>query len=214
MALRMWVVVAATVALAAWVAAAWYRRDRTAFTWILIAATAAVLGWQGWLEYRWQSNEARYANAVSSIAPTAVIHCQRFSEALIYARGELGYVPYSPDGTPTTTATLTYETCGRLRDWVDSDKTAPTIEQITAVHILSHEAQHVAGHTSEADAECYAIQADAAVAAALGATPTQAAALADTYYTDVYPRVRDGYRSPDCVPDGALDLTPGDSAWP
>jgi hypothetical protein len=64
---------------------------------------------------------------------------------------------------------------------------------VVAVHVVSHEAQHVAGEFDEGIAECRAVRLDAVVAQRMGATPAQANALVDRYVTEVYPHQRPEY---------------------
>jgi hypothetical protein len=80
--------------------------------------------------------------------------------------------------------------------------------------VLAHEAQHLAGITSESAAECRSVQSTARTAELLGATPAQAQALAERYAYDDYPRMIDSYRDPGCYEDGPSDLTPHDGQWP
>ena len=65
-----------------------------------------------------------------------------------------------------------------------------------------------------AEAECEAMQHDAAMAHLLGASPATGQHLAETYYRDMYPRMREGYTSGECRKGGHLDATPGDGIWP
>ena len=101
---------------------------------------------------------------------------------------------------------------------------------VFALATLAHESIHLfdltAGRSidpvattqaAESRAECFGMQNIALVAVALGDTPDDAAALAKYYATVMYPRRQTSapdYWSPDCVPDGHLDLTPGDGVWP
>jgi len=80
--------------------------------------------------------------------------------------------------------------------------------------VLTHEAMHVAGDRNEASTECRALQHDARTVVLLGGTAEQGSALAQRIATEVYPRMSDEYRSPECRPGGTLDLTPGDATWP
>jgi len=105
-------------------------------------------------------------------------------------------------------------TCNTLASWLVSDKTDPTLEQVNALHVLVHEAIHVTGEFNEGTTECIAMQRDAEAAELLGAAPSDARALADAYYQQTFPRMSSEYRSPACVPDGALDLSPGDGQFP
>jgi hypothetical protein len=88
------------------------------------------------------------------------------------------------------------------------------VEQVMAVHTLTHEAMHLRGEWSESAAECESMQRDRATAVSLGATPTQADALARTYAVEVYPRMSAEYADARCREGGPWDRTPGDGLWP
>lgn len=103
---------------------------------------------------------------------------------------------------------------------------------------LVHEAWHLAGDVGveipdgypspgwtgyrdyEARAECHGMQWIAYAAEQLGDTADDAQAVARFYYDRIYPQERgvvfhdQTYWSADCVPNGRLDLTPGDGLWP
>ena len=86
-----------------------------------------------------------------------------------------------------------------------------------ALQTLAHESIHLQGDPVEADAECYGMQWVAYAAQQLGDTPDDAAAIAQYYATRLYPTRQSqspAYWSPECRPNGKLDLTPGDNAWP
>lgn len=207
------------VALAAWLGWLLARGIlRRAVPWIGIAVIAVPLVALFWTERQWVGAEQRFTAIARSIAPgSAGVHCQRLGEAFTYAGADLGRVSYAEDGSADGPAMVTYETCQHLSDyWRSSaaEKDAPPLEQVIAVHVLTHEARHLAGDRSESETECRALQSDADVARLLGATPRQAQALAVTYAITVYPRMSAAYRTPDCRPDGPLDLTPHDGVWP
>jgi hypothetical protein len=83
-----------------------------------------------------------------------------------------------------------------------------------AVLVLAHESEHVAGVDSESLATCNGMQHVAGVARLLGATASYGRRLAATYWRELYRQEPDEYRSPQCRPGGALDLSPGDGVWP
>ena len=142
--------------------------------------------------------------------PAAHAACQRFTPDLLDLSNNAGSVEWdSPD-----VALLRRGTCNDLFSWLASRKVDPTLDQVTAVHIVVHESIHVSGEYGEAVTECTAIQNDARAAELLGATPAQAQALARAYYEQVYPQMHPDYRSPGCVEDGPLDLSPGDGQFP
>jgi hypothetical protein len=85
---------------------------------------------------------------------------------------------------------------------------------VIAVHVLTHEAMHLAGRLIESDADCAAMQRDAWTAQQLGATTEQGQRLAETYWREVYPRMPDAYTSVECAPGELLDESPDDGLWP
>ena len=78
-----------------------------------------------------------------------------------------------------------------------------------AVHVLTHEAMHLAGHTDESAA----VQRDARTTRLLGAPPGEALALAASYWRTVYPATPGGYRAATCRPGGAKDERLPDAPW-
>ena len=102
--------------------------------------------------------------------------------------------------------------CRDLAAYLRSDKRRPTRDQV-AVHVLTHEAMHLSGRLDEPAAECAAVQRDAHTARLLGAPADAAAGLAASYWRTIYPRMPDGYRSPECRPGGAMDERLADAPW-
>jgi len=158
--------------------------------------------------------EHRLAAAASVLAGTRVsVHCQTFAEAWMDVGPELGVVPFGPDGVPEHHTLIKWGTCRTLAGWLRSDHSHPTLDQVIAVHVLTHEAMHMAGSRDEAVTECRAMQRDARTALLLGATAPQAHALAATYWREVYPRMNQDYRTPNCAPGGSLDEHLPDAPW-
>ena len=149
--------------------------------------------------------ESRLERAAVEIAGEPVqVHCQGLGQAFLDLGPELGFVRWGPDGTPERSTLIKRDPCAHLRAWLWSSKAAPSLDQVVAVHVLTHETMHMVGITNEAAAECAAVQRDAAMAQALGASSAEAAALARRYWTEVYPRMPDGYVG-GCGPGGAYD---------
>jgi len=150
--------------------------------------------------------ESRLSEAATALVGAPVrVHCQRAGQEFVDAGAELGYVRYGADGVPEPEALIKRAQCKALRSYLGSDRERPHRDEVVAVHILSHEARHMAGTTNEAWAECEAMQRDAWAAGLLGATPEHGHALAGAYWRDVYPRMNETYSSPGCAPAAELD---------
>jgi hypothetical protein len=157
--------------------------------------------------------EDRLGAVASQIAGVeATIDCQGFGEAFVDAGAELGSVDFGPDG-PRRSALIKRSQCAALSDYLTSDKRDPTTAQVIAVHVLTHEAVHMSGVTSEAVTECLAIQYDARAAELLGAPPEYALSLSKRYWTSLYPRMPTEYRSDECGPNGRLDADIASAPW-
>jgi hypothetical protein len=158
--------------------------------------------------------ESRLGSVAGTLAGHPVeVRCETLTQAWFDAHPELGYVRFDADGQPEPLATITVDACGDLADWIGSDRRHPTLPQVVAVHVLTHEAMHLAGEVDEARTECAAVQRDARTAMLLHATPDQARALAVTYWLQVYPEVSPGYRSAECGPGGGWDEGKDDAPW-
>lgn len=200
----------AAVILLGWFIALVLRRRRWATLLLAGLITAAVAV----PEAMWLQREHRYTQvAREAVARDDVrVTCQRTLSSLVDISGNLGYVPYPPDGSAPPAAFLRNDTCGHLADYLDSMR-APTLDQVRAVHVLTHEIQHLAGQRNEALAECEAVQRNHRTAAALGATAAQARGLAATYFREHYPRNTATYSHPGCEPGGKLDENLPDAWW-
>ena len=83
-----------------------------------------------------------------------------------------------------------------------------------SVETLAHEAQHVSGVVTEAEAECYGMQATPRAARLLGRTSAEGRYLAAVYWKHWYALYKPPYSSNDCRNNGALDLNPDSDVWP
>ena len=170
---------------------------------LLLAVPASAAAAPGVL--RWQEERALERAASTLLGFPVEVRCQSFGGAFVDTGSELGWVPFDAAGVPERRTLIKYEPCDALRDYLRSDGVAPTPEQLVAVHVLTHEAMHMAGLAEESEAECAAMQRDARMAELLGAAPEDAAQLAESYWLTVYPQMADGYRTGDCRPGGKLD---------
>jgi hypothetical protein len=145
--------------------------------------------------------EDKLSLGASDVAGRKVsVRCQSFGAAFFDPSANLGHVAFNAAGQAEPRTLIKRDQCRDLSGYMSSDKQAPTQEQIVAVHVLTHESMHMAGVTAEAEAECQAVGNDARMAELLGAPPDAARALALSYWTNVYPRMPDQYRSTECDP--------------
>lgn len=169
---------------------------RGTVSWPALGIAAAVLwtvlaGVAAFHEVRHHRTQALATSAtrLASGDPEARVDCVRVTTDLVDLSPYRGFVMHDDP----TTSTLPATTCSDLARWVSSGKQSPSLDEVIAVHVVSHEAQHVAGELDEGAAECRALRWDAAVAERMGATPEQAAALAARYLAEVYPHMRRPY---------------------
>ncbi|MDQ1539374.1 MAG: hypothetical protein QOH29_100 [Actinomycetota bacterium] len=158
--------------------------------------------------------EGRLSHAASTLIGIHVrVTCQTLTGSAVDMGRELGFVKWGADGVPEHKTLIKHDQCNDLSAYLDSSKEHPSAAQVLAVHVLSHESMHMSGTTTEAVAECHAMQHDAALAVDLGASPSAAHALAVRYWQTVYPNMADNYRSNDCGPGAGLDLHLPDAPW-
>lgn len=176
-----------------------------------LAALATVLGA---LQARQATLEERLsAVAGHLIGVRATVHCQGIGREMVDAGSELGYVRWRPDGVPEHSTLIKHRQCAELGAYLGSDHAEPSSGQVVGVHVLTHEAMHMAGLTSEAEAECAAVQRDAWTARQLGATAAAARRLARTYWLLRYPDLPEEYRTVECRAGGRLDERRADAPW-
>ena len=160
------------------------------------------------VESRWRWNEHRLtvtARELTGIDDVEVL-CQRLGSDLIDVSPVLGYVAFNADGTSSKGAHLRRETCRSLADFRRSTESAGPAQWL-AVHVLTHEAMHLAGLHDEAQAECAAQQRDGLTAVLLGASARSATRLGPGYRATGFHLLPERYQSPDCVDGGAWTKT-------
>ena len=183
-----------------------------------VVAVVAVVGltpvvYVAYQEFAWQRNESRYTKVVAPIAAEAVVRCQRFTEALLDLDNYSGHVVYTADGRIDTVAHLDRDVCNDLAR-LPRQVTAASVDEVAAVHVLVHEAEHVAGVITEAEADCYAIQHTPEVAVRLGYGAEAGQEWALRYLREVYPRMSETYRNTTaCAPGGQWDLRVAGFRW-
>jgi hypothetical protein len=185
-----------------------------AFPWVSVVLLAVLAGGSavpGLLSSLRERHLAKVATTL--VGAPAGVHCQSLGEAFVDAGIELGYVRYRPDGTPEHTTLIKRDQCRDLGAYQRSDKHDPSRAQVVAVHVLTHEAMHMAGIVEEAKAECAAVQRDALTARLLGASTADSRLLAARYWQTVYPSMPEGYKTPECGPGRSLDEGGADAPW-
>lgn len=163
---------------------------------------------------RHHTEETRLARVATVLAGArATVHCQSGTAEWVDAGAELGYVKWGPDGVPEHSTLIKHAQCGLLAKYLAGDRQRPSRDVVIAVHVLTHESMHMAGITSESQAECAAVQRDFQTAELLGANPKQAEYLTRVYWTAVYPDMPDDYRTDQCRAGGRLDEGLPDAPW-
>lgn len=196
---------------------------RIALAVLLVAVVTGLV-----LHERAVSLERRLGGVASALAGKPVhVHCQGVVGRVLDVGVEQGSVWFGADGRPADTTDLKRPICGalgRYRGDVGGTAYACVVddtpcwgrvaEDVLAVHVLAHEARHLAGERGEPLAECHGLQTTAQAAELLGADPARAAATARYALLHVYPQLPPEYRDAGCRDGGPLDLRPGVAAWP
>jgi hypothetical protein len=181
---------------------------------IAVTLLGVVAAASGFVMYRHEQLEARLTTVAAELVGQEVsVECQTLGASMVDAGGDLGFVRWGADGVPERRTLLKRDVCADLRAYVADPSGAVPDEQVIAVHVLTHEAMHMAGERSEALTECRAVQRNARTARLLGASADSAAQLAARYWTSFYPRQSDGYRTRECRPNGPLDEGGTDAPW-
>lgn len=206
---------------AAYYAARWATGPRTdslgrpvrfpTLTVALLSILAVVAGWGPFRTWRLES--ALSAAATEVAGRPATVKCQGLGGAFVDIDDAAGHVTGRADGTMDSVAHVDWGICKLLRSYIAKDGEKPTALEIIAVHLVTHEARHVAGTLDEATTECEAVQRDALTARALGASVMDARKLARAYWRVHYPDLGERYVSAACRPGGRLDENLPTSPW-
>lgn len=182
----------------------WYRdnppRWGTAF--IILLLTAPLV----YEEYRMQSVESFLTSTIREYGgnPEFQVECDRISAYLVQTSQRGGEVWFDADGVPSTSTQLMYRTCDALKKLPSELPRDITMEEAYALHIVSHELQHLLGIKDEAVAECYAHQHNPKLFNRFGVSNSDIVANANWSLT--YKNLPDRYKSGECRDGGTLDL--------
>lgn len=184
------------------------------WSWGAIAAIVLVLPvfcYEAW----WLRLESRMEKAIKPHVKNGrhQVQCERLTASLFSSKGYAGHVQFDAAGVAQPPAFLSHSVCLGVHK-MRKKPNKLSMDTITNAHILTHEAMHLRGVVNEAETECRAIQADAAVFRSLGVQRDRAQRAALAYYQAAYPRLRADYKSRECRENGAMDRTPGDGVWP
>jgi hypothetical protein len=193
----------------------------------LIAAGLLILGALAAVGFAHREQRVREQDRLAAVASDLAgrrvgVRCPGFLGSLVNVRTEGGYVQFDGNGRPANFTKLSPETCKSLRhiDHFDfsclgrGDCTFKQFRAAWAVHTLAHESFHLRGISSEAMAECYALQNTAFVAERLGIDHATAQRIQNWVYVKGYPNEPDEYRSDECRAGGELDLRPVSLVFP
>lgn len=178
------IVIAILVIVAIWIVIAGLKNSKR-ISWLVIFMLIAPAGASAYFEYKWVETQKEISVAVKAISGLkgAELQCQRMSEGFFDVWAHTKTLD-----SGSRTAGLKYNTCADLLSWYNGDtKSSPTPEQISAVHLLTHETIRISGQTDANLQECLAMKNDAAMALALGATTNQANYLAIYYKQNIHP---------------------------
>jgi hypothetical protein len=177
----------------------------------LLGVLALVLATPTFLRHREEAKLDRVATVL--VGAHATVHCETLGNSFTDLSGDLGFVKFGADGVPEHHATIARAQCTDLKHYYHGDQAHPSLDEVVAVHVLTHESMHMRGQPVEALAECEAMQRDAETAQLLGATPQEGLDLAREYWITYYPNMPGNYRSDDCKLGGALDEQLPDPPW-
>lgn len=202
---------------------------------VVLAVPALVLGWQWWSD---RAIERDLTPVVSAIAGRQVgVDCQTIWGALLDPLPRHGEVLFDRNGIPEPRIFLTHATCDRLARFAGESEHpelacltvtnwsaarggpfsdpcyAEASETVYAILTLAHEGYHTAGVLDEAVTNCYATQAMAYAATALGGDETEARWIAGAM-ARLLPFQGGSYRTTECVRGSRLDLHPETAAFP
>jgi hypothetical protein len=184
------------------------------------------------------ANERALAEVATALAGRDVgVECQGFFAELVDVNARAGDVEFQ-GGRPPDHMFLTRKVCKALTSfressshrqldclaevdwsrWVPArDGASPCARRVRstaeAINTLAHEAMHLRGFVNEAEAQCYAIQADAWTVGRLGGSSAEGEALA-RFVLAMQPLMPTEYQTAACRRGGALDLRPETPAFP
>ena len=171
------------------------------FFFMLVVAGALLI-----LPVRHMLFEYRLAEASNKLLGRGdvVVDCSSYFDSLFHL-GAAGFVYRG-----SSVINLEVRTCSGMRDYLAKPTTTDRYI-LYNLHVLTHEAMHVAGEINEIRTECQAFQRNHRTAMALGVDEKVAAVNARILHRFRSPK--HPYYSADCEPGGPLDEQLADAVW-
>lgn len=191
----------------------WHKRRLN--LWLLVPLLVATL-YSTNHEIKVRTLEGKLSSVASVLAGRdAHVTCERWFTGLLLGGHYRGWVPYEDGDERGTSQTifLRDDICATIRDALAEGFDTRNVELAASIHVLTHEAAHVAGEINEAAAECIAVQNNVRSAMLLGATEPAARSLSLAYWQEIYPRMPNAYRSKECDRGRGMDNGSSDSPW-
>ena len=175
--------------------------DAHFFTCIILAGLAAILPVREILLERKLGAAAEEFLGKEQV----IVDCKPYFDFTFFA-GIKGYVFFGSD-----TIYLEARTCQEMGRYLrDPEKAGP--KERLALHVLTHEAQHVAGTFDEIRTDCEAYQRNHRMSAILGVPKHIAITHARQIHRERSP-YHEGYYSAECEPGRSLDENLPDAVW-
>lgn len=151
--------------------------------------------------------EQRLARVAENLLqrPNIEVDCNSYLEGMFHL-GPAGYVYQG-----SNVINLEIRTCRDLRGYLENPQSA-SYRELWALHILTHEAMHIAGEFNEQLADCQAFQRNHVTAALLG-VPEHIAERNAVELHQKRPTHNKKYYSRECRPGGKMDERLAGAVW-
>ena len=169
--------------------------------------TLILAGAFAYLPIKQELFEAKMGKAVEKllVKRDVEVYCQSFWDTFYNRLGVAGFVYRG-----SSKIIMEPRSCEGLKGYLDNPKN-PNQRELFSLHVLTHEAMHVAGEYNEKKADCMAFQRNHKMAKLLGVS--EAASIQSAISLHRWRSPRHPYFSSDCEPGGALDENLPGAVW-
>jgi hypothetical protein len=145
------------------------------FSFILLAGAGTL----GWFEYSYQQEQTTFTKAIQNAYgnPNLYLHCQRLVDSLGDTVGADGRMEEANPGL----VWVDNASCSTAFSWARGSKTNTSLDQAKALYTMNAEINQVAGAAGN---NCAPIQSLSPFVQQLGASETEAKAIASLYFTN------------------------------